>query len=146
MSKKSLLFFKDNSLKVKEIKAGDYAVANIGFFFQDVADKRAEIIIEGNLNISLTDSYKIVSKDEANELVKVKENPNDAISSLKAEIETLKNSDENIKKIESLENENKSLKAEIETLKSEIEALKKQIADKHLAEGKQSVGDVKTKK
>ena len=119
MSKKSLLFFKDNSLKVKEIKAGDYAVANIGFFFQDVADKRAEIIIEGNLNISLTDSYKIVSKDEANELVKVKENPNDAIS---------------------------SLKAEIETLKSEIEALKKQIADKHLAEDKQSVGDVKTKK
>lgn len=130
MSKKSLLLFKDNSLKVKEIKAGDYVVANIGVFFQDVADKRAEIVIEGNLNISLTDSYKVVSEDEANELVKVKENPNDAISSLKAEIETLKNSDENIKKIEALENENKSLKAEIDTLKSEIEALKKQLIEK----------------
>lgn len=120
MSKKSLLLFKDNSLKVKEIKAGDYVVANIGVFFQDVADKRAEIVIEGNLNISLTDSYKIVSEDEANELVKVKENPNDAISSLKAEIETLKNSDANIKKIEALENENKSLKAEIKALKKQL--------------------------
>lgn len=51
MAKKSLLYFTDDSIKDKSVKAKSFVVSEIGVFFQDVADHRASILIEGDLNI-----------------------------------------------------------------------------------------------
>lgn len=100
MAKKSLLYFTDDSSKEKSVKANSYVVANVGYFFQDVADRRAEIVIEGDLNISLKDAFIVIKEEEAKQLQNEKANPN---------AEMLK-----------LKQENESLKAELETLKLKL--------------------------
>ena len=86
MSKKSLLFFLENSITNKEIKANDYVV----YFFRDVHERRCKVIVESDLNISLSDSFLIISKDEAEELIREKMKPNDVINYLKEENKKLK--------------------------------------------------------
>ncbi|WP_300366494.1 hypothetical protein [Brachyspira sp.] len=53
--------------------------------------------MESNLNISLSDSFIIVSKEEAEELIREKMKPNDVINYLKEENRKLK---EKIKELE----------------------------------------------
>ena len=72
-------------------------VAKVGYFFRDVHERRCKVLIESDLNISLTDSFVIVSKEEAEELVREKMKPNDVINYLKEENRSLK------EKIKSLE-------------------------------------------
>ena len=124
MAKKSLLYFTDDSSKESTVKANSYVVANIGYFFQDVADKRAEIIIEGELNISLKDSFIVIEKEAALQLQKEKENPNAEMLRLKQENEALKKQIADAGTDELLK-ENESLKAELEAVKKENETLKK---------------------
>ena len=45
MSKKSLLFFLENSITNKEIKANDYVVSRVGYFFRDVHERRCKVIV-----------------------------------------------------------------------------------------------------
>ena len=97
MSKKSLLFFLENSITNKEIKANDYVVSRVGYFFRDVHERRCKVIVESDLNISLSDSFLIISKDEAEELIREKMKPNDVINYLKEENKKLK---EKIKELE----------------------------------------------
>lgn len=104
MSKKSLLYFYDDSIKDKSIKAKSYVVAKIGVFFQDVADKRARILIEDDLNISLDNPFVIIDEKQAEQLQKEKANPNSEMLKLKIENEELK------KQIETLKKENEELK------------------------------------
>ena len=75
----------------------DYVVAKVGYFFRDVHERRCKVLIESDLNISLTDSFVIISKEEAEELVREKMKPNDVINYLKEENRSLK------EKIKSLE-------------------------------------------
>ncbi|WP_258017880.1 hypothetical protein, partial [Brachyspira pilosicoli] len=96
-NKKSLLHFVDASIVHKDIKANDYVVAKVGYFFRDVHERRCKVLIESDLNISLTDSFVIISKEEAEELVREKMKPNDVINYLKEENRSLK------EKIKSLE-------------------------------------------
>ena len=96
-NKKSLLHFVDASIVHKDIKANDYVVAKVGYFFRDVHERRCKVLIESDLNISLTDSFVIISKEEAEELVLEKMKPNDVINYLKEENRSLK------EKIKSLE-------------------------------------------
>ena len=124
MAKKSLLYFTDNSIKEKSVKANSYVVANVGYFFQDVSDRRAEIVIEGDLNISLSDSFVVIKEEEAIQLQNEKANPNAEMLKLKQENEALKKKLEESGADELLK-ENESLKAELETLKTENEELKK---------------------
>lgn len=116
MAKKSLLYFTDDSSKEKSVKANSYVVANVGYFFQDVADRRAEIVIEGDLNISLKDAFIVIKEEEAKQLQNEKANPNAEILKLKQENEELKKKLEESGADELLK-ENESLKAELETLK-----------------------------
>ena len=96
-NKKSLLHFVDASIVHKDIKVNDYVVAKVGYFFRDVHERRCKVLIESDLNISLTDSFVIISKEEAEELVREKMKPNDVINYLKEENKSLK------EKIKSLE-------------------------------------------
>ncbi|MBW5399710.1 hypothetical protein E6A47_06535 [Brachyspira pilosicoli] len=96
-NKKSLLHFVDASIVHKDIKSNDYVVAKVGYFFRDVHERRCKVLIESDLNISLTDSFVIISKEEAEELVREKMKPNDVINYLKEENRSLK------EKIKSLE-------------------------------------------
>lgn len=97
MLKKSLLYFLEDSIVNKEVKAKDYVVSKIGYFFRDVHEKRCKILIESDLNISLVDSFLIITEEEAKELIKEKMNPNDIINYLREENKLLK---EKIKELE----------------------------------------------
>lgn len=90
MSKKSLLFFMDNSITNKEIEANDYVVARAGYFFRDVHERRCKVIAESNLNISLSDAFLLISREEAEELIREKMKPYDVINYLKEENKKLK--------------------------------------------------------
>lgn len=138
MNKKSLLFFRDDSLKKTDVKANSYVVSDIGFFFQDVSDRRAEIVLEGELSISLSDKYKVITEEEATALIEAKANPNKLyleIEKIKEEIASLKSENASLteentllkKESESLTNENTSLKEENASLKSENDSLKEQL-------------------
>lgn len=124
MAKKSLLYFTDGSSRESTVKANSYVVSNVGYFFQDVADRRAEIVIEGDLNISLKDAFVVITEEAALQLQKEKENPNAEMLRLKQENEALKKQIADTGTDELLK-ENESLKAELEAVKQENEALKK---------------------
>lgn len=128
MAKKSLLYFTNDSSKEASVKANSYVVANVGYFFQDVADRRAEIVIEGDLNISLKDAFIVIKEEEAKQLQNEKANPNAEMLKLKQENEELKKKLEESGADELLK-ENESLKAELETLKAELETLKLNLAE-----------------
>lgn len=104
MAKKSLLYFTDDSIKDKSVKAKSFVVSEIGVFFQDVADHRANILIEGDLNISLESSFVIIDEKQAEQLKKEKASPSSEMLKLKQENEELK------KQIETLKKENEELK------------------------------------
>ena len=53
-------------------------------------ERRCKVIVESDLNISLSDSFLIISKEEAEELIREKMKPNDVINYLKEENKKLK--------------------------------------------------------
>ncbi len=89
-NKKSLLFFTENSITDKNVLKENYVVSKVGYFFKDIHDRRCKVLIESDLNISLTDSFITISEEEAKELIKEKSSPDDTIKSLKEENKKLK--------------------------------------------------------
>lgn len=141
MSKKSLVLYRNESTVIKEVKAGDYVIAERGYLFNDVHTKRCEIIIEGELSISLTDKYKVITSDEAAALINEYKQPASSLASMKQELEKCKKELEEYKnsdttklqskiaelelKTAELEKANEELAKENETLKVKVSELEK---------------------
>ena len=98
MSKKSLVLYRNESTVIKDVKAGDYVITERGYLFNDVHTKRCEIIIEGELSISLTDKYKVITSDEAAALINEYKQPASSLASMKQELEKCKKELEKCKK------------------------------------------------
>lgn len=145
MSKKSLVLYRNESTVIKEVKAGDYVIAERGYLFNDVHTKRCEIIIEGELSISLVDKYKVITSDEATALINEYKQPASSLASMKQELEKCKKELEEYKnsdtaqlqlkikelelKIQELVKTNEVLTKENESLKVKVSELEKTAAD-----------------
>lgn len=106
--KKSLIRYNNYSAVSKDIKAGNYVVAELGYLFKDVNSRRADIIIEGDIAVDLTNKFKVVDENEANLLIQQSKNPVNSLTAIKKENEELK------KKV-----------AELESKLTELESKKK---------------------
>ena len=134
-----LVQFIDDSIKHKDIKAGDFVIATTGFFWKDsFAGSIKECTGLDEVKVSLKDGYAKITKEEAEALIEEKKSPTitldkykEEIGKLKNEIDVLKEAGnvENIKKIAELEKTNETLAKENETLKVKVAELEKTAAD-----------------
>ena len=122
--KYALVQFIDDSIKHKDIKAGDFVIATTGFFWKDsFAGSIKECTGLDEVKVSLKDGYAKITKEEAEELIKQKTSPASALEETKKELEECKS------KIAELEKTNETLTKENETLKVKVAELEKTAAD-----------------
>ena len=137
--KYALVQFIDDSIKHKDIKAGDFVIATTGFFWKDsFAGSIKECTGLDEVKVSLKDGYAKITKEEAEALIEEKKSLTITLDKYKEEIRKLKNeidvlkeagNVENIKKIAELEKTNETLTKENETLKVKVAELEKTAAD-----------------
>ena len=122
--KYALVQFIDDSIKHKDIKAGDFVIATTGFFWKDsFAGSIKECTGLDEVKVSLKDGYAKITKEEAEELIKQKTSPASALEETKKELEECKS------KIAELEKTNETLTKENETLKVKVAELEKTIEE-----------------
>lgn len=122
--KYALVQFTDDSIKYKDIKAGDFVIATTGFFWKDsFAGSVKECTGLDSIKVSLKDGYAKITKEEAEELIKQKTSPASALEETKKELEECKS------KIAELEKSNEALTKENETLKVKVAELEKTIEE-----------------
>lgn len=125
--KYALVQFTDDSIKYKDIKAGDFVIATTGFFWKDsFAGSVKECTGLDSIKVSLKDGYAKITKEEAEELIKQKTSPASALEETKKELEECKSKIAELEKTAADNKENKALKTKITELEKSNEALTKE--------------------